>query len=282
MGSNGISLQQSHSEMRNKMIFETHAHYDDEMFDKDRDELIASLPGQGICPVINIGASLSSCERTLELMQRYPFFYGAIGVHPSDVDELDEEKFARLEAWCQKKRVVAVGEIGLDYHYEDTDKPCQKKWFAAQLELARRLSLPIVVHSRDAAKDTLDLMKEHRAHEIGGVVHCFSYSLPIAREFYDMGFYFGIGGVLTFSNGKKLREVVDYLPMDRILLETDSPYLAPVPHRGERNCSLYLPLVVEEIARIKGLTTQSVVDITYENACRLFNVEPGCAAGAAK
>lgn len=254
------------------MIFETHAHYDDEMFEQDRDRLIGSLPEHGISPVINIGASLDSCKGTLDLIAEYPFFYGAIGVHPSDVNELDEQNMEKLEAWCQAERVVAVGEIGLDYHYEDTDKSCQKKWFARQMELARKLSLPIIVHSRDAAKDTIDLMREHNAQEIGGVIHCFSYSREIAAEFYEMGFYFGIGGVLTFSNARKLKEVVDYLPMDRILLETDSPYLAPVPHRGERNCSLYLPLVVEQIAQIKRLPAKEVIDITYENACRLFHV----------
>lgn len=258
------------------MIFETHAHYDDEAFDSDRETLIAQLPKQGISPVVNVGASLDSCRRTLKLVERYPFFYGAIGIHPSETYELTEENFPLLQEWCGQERIVAVGEIGLDYHYEDTDRTTQQLWFGRQLELAKELKLPVIIHSREAAQDTIACMQEHNAQQIGGVVHCYSYSAELAKTFLKMGFYFGIGGVITFQNGKKLRETVDMLPIDRIVLETDCPYLAPVPHRGERNSSLNLPFVVEQIAQIKGLTPEEVIQITEKNAKCLFKLqEPG-------
>ena len=254
------------------MIFESHAHYDDEAFDDDREELLASLREHGIDKVINIGASLDSCRNTLELMEKYPFVYGAMGVHPGETGELDEDNFNWLRDQCSAEKVVAVGEIGLDYHWKEPDARIQKKWFERQMELAREVHLPVIIHSRDAAKDTLDMMRALRAEEIGGVVHCFSYTKEIAREYLRMGFYFGIGGVITFHNAKKLKEAVEYIPMDRILLETDSPYLAPEPNRGKRNTSLNLPYVVQEIAALKGISYEEVVDITEENAKRLFRI----------
>lgn len=255
------------------MIFESHAHYDDEAFDEDREALLSSLQEQGIGTVINIGASLSGCEATVKLAEQYPFVFGAVGVHPSEVEELNEENFARLSILCDHEKVVAVGETGLDYHYPEPDKALQKKWFERQLTLARETGLPVIIHSREAAKDTLDIMQTLHAEEIGGVVHCFSYGKEMAREYLNMGFHFGIGGVITFNNAKKLKEAVEYIPMGRILLETDSPYLAPQPHRGERNSSLNLPYVVEAIAEIKGISRKEVEEITEENARRLFRVQ---------
>ena len=254
------------------MIFESHAHYDDEAFDDDREELLASLQENGIDKVINIGASLDSCRNTLELMEKYPFVYGAMGVHPSETGELDEDNFKWLHEQCSVEKVVAVGEIGLDYNWKEPDDQIQKKWFERQMELAREVHLPVIIHSRDAAKDTLDMMRALRAEEIGGVVHCFSYTKEIAREYLRMGYYFGIGGVITFHNAKKLKEAVEYIPMDRILLETDSPYLAPEPNRGKRNTSLNLPYVVQDIAVLKGISYEEVVEITEENANRLFSI----------
>lgn len=252
------------------MIFESHAHYDDEVFDEDREELLASLKEHGIEWVINIGASLQNCRNTLQLMEQYPFIYGAMGVHPSETGELNEENFAWLREQCSVDKVVAVGEIGLDYHWNDPGPQIQKLWFERQLELAREVNLPVIIHSRDAAKDTLDIMHTLHAEEMEGVIHCFSYSKEIAREYLEMGYHFGIGGVITFQNAKKLKEAVEYIPMDRILLETDSPYLAPEPHRGTRNSSLNLPYVAQEIAALKGMTYEEVVEITAENAKRLF------------
>lgn len=252
------------------MIFESHAHYDDEVFDEDREELLDSLREHGIDKVINVGSSIDNCKATLQLMKQYPFIYGAMGVHPSETGELNEENFTWLREQCAADKVVAVGEIGLDYHWKEPEVPVQKLWFERQMELAREVALPMIIHSREAAKDTLDMMQALRAGEIGGVIHCYSYTKEIAREYLQMGYYFGIGGVITFHNAKKLKEAVEYIPMDRILLETDSPYLAPEPNRGKRNSSLNLPYVAQEIAAIKGISYEDVVRITEENAERLF------------
>lgn len=251
-------------------IFDTHAHYDDEAFDVDREQLLAQLPQQGIAKVVNIGASLASCKRTIELMNCYDYIYGAIGVHPSDTAELDEENFAWLREQCKLEKCLAVGEIGLDYYWDEPDREIQKKWFIRQLQMARELQLPVVIHSREAAKDTIDIMKEQKAEDIGGVVHCYSYTKETAKTFLDMGFYFGIGGVVTFKNAKKLKDAVEYIPMERIVIETDCPYLAPEPNRGKRNSSLNLPYVVKEIAALKGLTEEQVREITWDNAHKLY------------
>lgn len=253
-------------------IFETHAHYDDEAFDSDRNELLRSLPKQGVCRVVNIGSNMESSRNTVRLTEEYDFFYGAVGVHPSDTGNLSESDIGELCQMTKSDKIVAIGEIGLDYHYDEPERTVQQKWFIRQAELARELNLPIVVHSRDAAEDTLRIMKEFHAEEIGGVIHCYSYSKELAKEFLDMGFYFGIGGVLTFQNARKLVETVEYLPLDRIVLETDSPYLAPVPYRGKRNTSLYLFYVLRKIAELKGISEEKTAEITYENACRLYRL----------
>ncbi len=254
------------------MIFESHAHYDDEVFDEDREELFASFAGQGIGTVINIGASLAGCRATVALTQEYPFIYGAIGVHPSEVGELNDENFERLREWTALDKIVAVGETGLDYHWPEPVSALQKEWFERQLVLARQVELPVIIHSREAAKDTLEIMQANQAGEIGGVVHCFSYAKEMAREYLNMDFYFGIGGVITFKNAKKLKEAVEYIPMEKILLETDSPYLAPEPNRGKRNTSLNLPCVAQAIAELKGISYEDVVEITEANARRLFHL----------
>lgn len=252
------------------MIFESHAHYDDEKFDEDRDSLLSSMQENGIEYIVNVGSSLGTTRKTIELTEKYPFVYGAAGVHPSDTAELDETNIAWLKSRCSLPKVVAVGEIGLDYYWDEPEREIQKKWFRRQLVLAMEEKLPVIIHSRDAAKDTMDIMKEMECEKIGGVVHCFSYSKEIAREVLDMGFYLGIGGVVTFQNAKAIKEVVEFAPLDRILLETDSPYLAPVPHRGKRNSSLYIPLIAEEIARIKGMEYEEVIAVTNDNAKKMF------------
>ena len=254
------------------MIFDSHAHYDDEQFDEDREALLASMESAGITNIVNVGASLETTRKTLELAHKYDFIHAAVGVHPSEVAELDEDKFELLREWSQDGRCVAIGEIGLDYHWPEPSPELQKKWFARQLQLARQQRLPVIIHSRDAASDTLEVMKENHAEEIGGVVHCFSYSKEIAKICVDMGFYIGIGGVVTFKNGKKMKEVVEQTPMDKILLETDCPYLAPEPNRGKRNSSLNLPLVVDAIAAIKGISAEEVIRITEDNAKRMYGL----------
>ncbi len=259
------------------MIFETHAHYDDKAFEEDREELLRALPPQGIGRVVNIGSSLRACEQTIELMDKYAYIYGALGIHPGDTGELTEKSFRWLKAQCEtyraKGKCVAVGEIGLDYYWNEPEPAVQKKWFRRQLQLAGEVALPVVIHSRDAAKDTIDIMKEEKAEEIGGVIHCFSYTKETARTFLDMGYFIGIGGVLTFKNGKKLKEAVEYIPMDRIVLETDSPYLSPEPNRGKRNSSLNLHYVVQSLAQLKGITEEEVEQITWDNACKLYRMK---------
>ncbi|WP_432630673.1 TatD family hydrolase [Brotaphodocola sp.] len=254
------------------MIFDTHAHYDDEAFDDDRDELLRSLPEHGIEAVVNVGASIQTTKNTLELIKKYPFVYGAVGVHPNETGELNDHLIDWLRHVAKEPKVVAIGEIGLDYHWEEPEPEVQKHWFVRQLEIARETKLPVIIHSREAAKDTMDLMKAEKAGEIGGVIHCYSYSLEQAKEYLNMGFYLGIGGVLTFNNAKKLKEVVEYMPLDRIVLETDCPYLSPVPNRGKRNSSLNLPYVVAEISRIKQIPEEQVIEATNQNAKKMYRL----------
>lgn len=254
------------------MIFETHAHYSDERFDEDRDELLLSLPENGIVRVIEVMAGMEDLEPVKNLAKRYPFVYAAAGVHPENIRDLTMADMDRIREFAGEERCVAIGEIGLDYYWDKDNPEQQRYWFEYQVRLAKETGLPVIVHSRDAAQDTVDAAKDIGLSEAGGVMHCFSYSKEIAREFLDMGMYLGIGGVVTFKNAKKLTEVVKYAPMDRLLLETDCPYLAPEPFRGKRNCSLYLKYVAERIAQIKGITAEETEEKTMENARKLFKV----------
>ncbi len=253
------------------MIFESHAHYDAHQFDQDREELLHSVQENGVGIIVNVCADWDSVTRVVEMTQDYPFMYAAVGLHPDEVGDLDEEHFAFLKAQCEHKKVVAVGEIGLDYYWDNESHDTQKKWFIRQLELARELDLPVIIHSREAADDTLKIMKEH-AKDLRGVIHCFSYSKELAKAYVEMGFHIGIGGVVTFKNGKKLKEVVEAVPLERILLETDCPYLAPEPYRGKRNSSLYIPHIAQAIADIKGITYEEVVAQTEKNGKELFGI----------
>lgn len=252
------------------MIIDTHAHYDDKAFEEDREEVLASMAENRIHRIVNIGSSLGACKRTIALMKQYDFIYGALGIHPSDSGELTESDIEWLKSQCGLEKCVAVGEIGLDYYWDEPERDIQKKWFVRQLQLAKEVKLPVVIHSRDAAQDTVDIMQAEHAEEIGGVVHCYSYSRELAKTFLDMGFFFGVGGVVTFKNGKKLKEVVEYLPLDRIVVETDCPYLAPVPFRGKRNDSRNLPYVIEQIAEIKNISVEEVEEITCQNAYKVY------------
>lgn len=255
------------------MIFDSHAHYDDKAFDEDREDVIASLQDKGVGTVVNISASLHGVSRTVELAQKYPFIYGAVGIHPDHAGELDEENFAWLKEQCQKDKIVAVGEIGLDYYWDKAAHEIQKEWFVRQLHMAKELHLPVIVHSREAAADTMEILKREYDPEVPVVVHCYSYSPEMAREYLKMGYYLGIGGVVTFKNGKKLKETVIEAPLEKILLETDCPYLAPVPFRGKRNDSSYLTYVAETIGELKGVSAQEVIRITEENARRFYRLE---------
>lgn len=257
------------------MIFESHAHYEDAQFDEDRDELLESLRTNGIGYVVNVASNARTTKLSLALAEKYPWIYASVGVHPSDAGELSEEEYRWLFAACGHEKCVAVGEIGLDYYW-DKDlqvREKQKYWFRRQIEMAKEKQLPIIVHSRDAAKDTLEIIRKSDAADVGGVIHCFSGSPEFAGIYVEMGFYIGIGGVVTFKNAKTLKEVAAWTPLDRILLETDCPYLSPVPNRGKRNSSLNLPYVAEMIAQLKGISYEEVVRVTCENAKKMYNIK---------
>ena len=228
---------------------------------------------QGVEFIVNVGASIASTKKTIELVQRYPFLYGAVGIHPSETEELKEEDMLWLKKASVQKDIVAIGEIGLDYYWPEPDREIQKKWFIRQLALASEVKLPVIIHSRDAAEDTLEILKEWDKDKTGGVIHCFSYSKEIAREYLSMGYYFGIGGVLTFKNARKLVEAVEIIPMEKILLETDCPYLAPEPYRGKRNQSGYIDFVAEKLAKLKGITKEEVLRITSDNAKNFYHLK---------
>ncbi len=257
------------------MIFDTHAHYDDEAFQEDRDELLMQMNGKGIRYITNVGASLSGVEATYELMKKYDFIYGALGVHPDEVGELSEEKIVWLEELLAHEKAVAVGEIGLDYYWDKEPREEQKKWFIRQLQLACKLQKPVNIHSRDAAQDTFDIMKEYHAKQegfAGGIIHCYSGSAEMAKEYVKLGYHIGVGGVVTFKNARVLKEVVKEVPLERLVTETDCPYLAPTPFRGKRNCSLYIPYIIEEIARIKEVDPAEAEAVLFENACRVYHI----------
>ena len=254
------------------MIFDTHAHYDDDAFDDDRDVLLSGMKEAGVEYIVNVGASMASSERSVALAEKYPFIYAAVGVHPDEAGELNDEKIEQLRKWANHEKVKAIGEIGLDYYWDKEQHDLQKHWFMRQMELANECKLPMIVHSREAAKDTLDMIIAAKPLELSGIIHCYSYSVEQAREYLNMGYYIGIGGVLTFKNAKKLKEVAEYTPLSQIVLETDCPYLAPVPYRGKRNDSSKLSLVAEELAAIKQMPVEEVIRITNENGRKLYHI----------
>lgn len=258
------------------MIFDTHAHYDDDAFCEDRDNLLGEIFSSGICCITDVGASMESSKNAVELSKKWPQIYAAVGVHPDSTKDMTENDIETLRALTKEKKVVAIGEIGLDYYWDNSPRDIQKKWFLRQLELAREVNLPVIIHSREAAKDTMDIMKEAVKAGNTGVIHCYSYSVPMAKEYIDMGFFIGIGGVLTFKNARVIKEVAAEIPLSSIVLETDSPYLAPVPHRGKRNNSLYLKEVVKQLAEIKQVSEETVEKITLANAKKLYRLEENC------
>ena len=258
------------------MIIDTHAHYDDEQFDADRESLLAQMQDAGIGLIVNAGSTVPSWDKIIKLTEEYPFLYGAIGVHPDEVGALDEEQFARMSALLDQEKIIALGEIGLDYYWDNESHDLQKKWFIRQLELAREKNMPVIIHSREAAADTMEIMKQYAAG-MRAVIHCYSYSAEMAKEYVKMGYSIGVGGVVTFKNAKKLKQVVQEIPLSSIVLETDCPYLAPVPDRGKRNCSLYLPYVAEQIAELKGVTVEEVKRQTEINSRELYGLGTGSA-----
>lgn len=252
-----------------KNIFDTHAHYDDSRFDEDRDELISSLKDKGVSHIVNCGCDLKSSLTTVALSEKYDFIYAAVGVHAHEAEEATESDLEKIKELYKKEKVVAVGEIGLDYHYDFSPRERQKEIFERQLILANELNLPVIVHDRESHEDTMNLLKKYRPK---GVVHCFSGSAEMAKEVVKLGMYIGIGGAITFKNAKKPVEVVEYLPLDRLLLETDAPYMTPVPFRGQRCDSAHIAYTAEKIAEIKGIDVQELIDICNENAKKLFKI----------
>ena len=256
------------------MLFDSHAHLNDERFDEDREELISSLNEKGVDLVVNPGACMKTSAESVELANKYDFIYAAVGVHPHDVKDLTEADIQELKRMAtENEKVVAIGEIGLDYYYDAEYKELQKKWFKRQIELANELKLPIIIHDRDAHGDTFEIIKSTKSPEIGCVLHCYSGNVELAREYVKMGCYISISGTVTFKNNKKTKEVVREIPLDRLLIETDSPYMAPTPHRGKRNDPSLVQFVADTIAVEKGVSYETVCKATKENAKRFFGIE---------
>ncbi|MFA6941037.1 MAG: TatD family hydrolase [Clostridiaceae bacterium] len=253
------------------MIFDSHAHYDDEEFDKDRDEIINSLKENNVASVLNCGASLEGSFATAELTKKYDFFYGAVGIHPEFANIINEEVIGKLREMTKFNKIRAIGEIGLDYYYEENpDREIQKKAFIRQMELAEEVKLPVILHIRDAYSDAIGIMKSFK--NVKGVVHCFSGSPEIARECLKLGYYIGFTGVITFKNAKKIVDTASIVPLDRILVETDCPYMTPVPFRGKRNYSPYIKYILDRLSAIKGVNIKEMEEYTTNNAKNLLNI----------
>ena len=255
------------------MLFDSHSHYNDEKFDDDRDSLLSSMPENNVRLIMNACSSIEEIPAIIELTRKYPFVYGSVGVHPHEVENMTENDIEILRKYTADEKIKAIGEIGLDYFYDNSPRDLQKKWFARQIELACELNLPIIVHDRDAHADTLDILKQCHAERCGGVFHCYSGSAEMAKEILNLGMYIAFGGSLTFKKSVKPKEAAAVVPFDRILTETDCPYLTPEPYRGKRNSSLYMYLVAEKLAEIKGVSVEAIENATYENAKRCFKIQ---------
>ncbi len=251
-------------------IFDTHAHYDDFKFEEDRNTVLSELPENGVEYVINCGCDLKSCKKSIEICKDFDYFYCALGIHPSEINENCEAEFEEIQKLCSFEKCVAVGEIGLDYHYDFVPREKQLYFFEKQLQFAKQIDLPVIVHDREAHEDTLTLLKKYKPR---GVLHCFSGSVEIAKEIIKLGMYIGLGGAVTFKNARKPLEVAEHLPEDRLLLETDCPYMAPVPHRGKRCTSDMIALTAEKIAEVRNTDVQQLIDKTKQNAFELFKIK---------
>ncbi len=251
-------------------IYDSHAHYNDEAFDEDRAQLLASLPDKGVCAVINCGTDIATSQLSLALAREYPFIRAACGIHPHEAAACEAGYLPKLREMLGDEKCVAVGEIGLDYHYDFSPRDVQLRFFEEQIILANELDLPIIVHDRESHEDTLNLLKKYKPK---GVVHCFSGSAEMAKEVLKLGMYIGLGGAVTFKNARKPLEVADVVPDDRLLIETDCPYMTPVPFRGMRNDSSYIPYAAEVLAQVKGVTADEILEITRQNANTLFKTQ---------
>lgn len=255
------------------MLFDSHAHYNDTQYDEDRNEVLNRARENGVGYILSVSSDFASSIENISLAQNYDFIYAAIGVHPHDVIDLNNNIISALTDFASYPKVVAIGEIGLDYFYDNSPREVQKIWFAKQISLARNLKLPIIIHDRDAHEDTLSIMKSENAREVGGVLHCFTGSVEMAREVLNNNFMISIAGPVTFKNANRLLEVVKYVPDDMLLIETDCPYLTPEPYRGKRNESANVKLIAEKIAKIKGKSYTQIEQTTTSNAKRLFRIQ---------
>lgn len=254
------------------MYFDTHTHIDDERFDDCRDTLITALRQNGICPILDVGADMEGCKKLLPIAENNDFIYAAIGLHPDAAQHMNESDLETIRQMAAHPKVKAIGEIGLDYHWpESTDKPQQQYWFDRQMALAQQLDLPVIIHSRDATADTLEILRRYSG--MRGVMHCFSGSVETMKEVVSLGYHIALGGVVTFKNARTTKEVAMAVPLERLLIETDCPYLTPEPHRGTTNSPLYVPLVAAEIARLRGMSETEIARITYENGKKLFSID---------
>ena len=250
-------------------IFDSHCHYDDERFAEDREQVIAQIQKNGVCNAINIGCDIESSKDSIKLAEKYPFFHATVGIHPHAAGEVEENYLITLEEMTRNDKVVAIGEIGLDYHYDLSPREVQQRVFEEQLILAKRLDMPVVIHSREATEDTMRLLQKYQPR---GVVHCFTGSAQTAIEVVKLGMYIGFTGVVTFKNARKTLEVIDVTPIEHILLETDCPYMAPEPYRGKRCISDMIEKTAETVAKVKGIPTQELIDRARENTKQLFGI----------
>jgi len=255
------------------MLFDTHAHLDDSRFNEDRESVINKLREEGVKYFVNPGADIPSSLRAIELSKKYDFIYASVGVHPHDVKDMDEDTIDVLRSLSKNEKVVAIGEIGLDYYYDNSPRDLQRKWFEEQIKLANELKLPIIIHDRDAHQDTFNIIKNTKSNDIGCVLHCYSGNLELAKEYVKMGCFISIAGPVTFKNNKKTLEVIKEIPLEYLLIETDSPYLSPEPHRGKRNDPSYVRYVAEKIAIEKGISYEKVCEATMENGKKFFGIK---------
>ena len=253
------------------MLFDTHAHLNDPAFDPDREELLAGLAEKGIGLVMNAGCSLESSRDIVAMTERWPWLYGSVGSHPNSADEVNEDVIEEYRKLCRHEKIKAIGEIGLDYYYEDIPREIQKNAFRMQMALAKELDMPVIVHEREAHDDGMRIVKEFPG--VTGVFHCYSGSAEMARQLVNMGWYIGFTGVLTFKNARKAVETAASIPLDRIVLETDCPFMAPEPFRGKRNDPGYLPKMAEKLAQIRGISVEEAISATTENAKRLYRIQ---------
>lgn len=252
------------------MLFDSHTHLDDGKFDDDRIEVIEKIKASGVSKLVNIGCNISTCEYSIELAEKYDFIYATVGFHPCDTDEMTEEHIERLRKFASHKKVVAIGEIGLDYYWDSVPRDVQKYWFKRQMKLAEELDMPVTIHNRDAHEDTFNICKNSSAK---GIVHCFSGSKEMAVEFVKLGYYVSFAGPLTYKNNVKSVEAAKAVPMDRLLIETDAPYLAPDGFRGKRNDSSLVRYTCEKLAEIKGVTFEEMAKQTYDNAMKVYRIK---------